>query len=505
MVMGRYVWVSTQRLGGGRIERGALLPPSHRATRRRTERKICVLVSGGKACSVGSTYLVVDGTNVLSKVYGAGKVDMLEGSTCVQGMDKIMSQYKPRDAFILWVEFLASYVGANAILCVFDHPANSRPALAGRTTELSYKEAQGYKLKRRKKSSTRQLDGTRRGAHLWEYKEYFKGRGDDWDMVISPEGYEADEAIRRIVHACVEEKQCIETAYHVYVASGDADLQECIDEHVSLLNILPFPTLTNPHGLKCVTLESFEWKDYFHPRQYRTFLALVGKSESGIGGVGMSHGTAAKLIRTFGTIPGMFAAGASGQLKSWDSKVQNLFSGKNTRLEEKLERNMRILGPSLETGDAESMEFNHVAWMSAGLQSEAHLGKPVHPMMYMHWDLIQKDACDVLHKVQSNVDDLDTIAMQAQLPNGLSVDAALHDCNEATLYLFFVPTRDIQYHFDTMLVSNIISEAFESTHVVSLRDPFKIQKSIQDRSIARYIGLLKRSNENIMIIPIYIS
>jgi len=143
--------------------------------------------------------------------------------------------------------------------------------------------------------------------------------------------------------------------------------------------------------------------------------------------------------------------------------------------------------------------------MSAGLQSEAHLGKPVHPMMYMHWDFIQKDACDVLHKVQSNVDDLDTIAMQAQLPNGLSVDAALHDCNEATLYLFFVPTRDIQYHFDTMLVSNIISEAFESTHVVSLRDPFKIQKSIQDRSIARYIGLLKRSNENIMIIPIYIS
>lgn len=511
MVVGRHGWVSTHKLGESRVQQRAdLLYSSHRAYCRVITTKTCVSVSSGDARSVGSTYLVVDGTNILSKVYGA-KVNVLQDGKLAHGTGETITRYKPRDVFILWVEFLASYVGANAILCVFDHPANSRPGMAGHDNEMRYKEEQGYKVRRRKRQSTEHVDNnhpprdTRRGSHLWEYREYFKRRGDESaDMVISPQGHEADDAIRHIVHACTEELDWNNSSYHVYVASGDADLQECIDEHVSLLNILPFPTLTSPQGLECVTLDSFEWKEYFHPRQYRTFLTLVGKSESGIGGLGMSDTTAAKLVRAFGSIEDMLAAGASGRLKSWDSRVQEIFSGKNTRLAEKLKRNMRVFGGPLQS-ISDAVDFNHVRWMKAGQQNRPYRERRAHPMISMHWNLVEKDARDVLSALQSNVEDLHDITWPAQLSNGLSVDAALHACNNEVLYLFFVPTRDIKYQFDAMLFSNIISEAFKARDIVSIRDPFKMQKSIPDRSIARYIGLLKKSNQKVLIIPIYIS
>lgn len=508
MVVGRHVWVSTHKLGESRVQRAALLSSSQRAYYYRvTTKKACVSVSSEDECSAGNTYLVIDGTNILSKAYGA-KVHALQDGKLAHRTGEEITRYKARDVFILWVEFLASYVGANAILCVFDHPANSRRALTGHDNEMRYQEEQGYKVRRRKKQGTGKNDKLPRDKrlrdHLWEYREYFKRQGDEWEMVISPKGHEADAAIRQIVHACTEEGWD-KSSYHMYVASGDADLQECIDERVSLLKILPFPTLTSPQGLECVTLDSFAWKDYFHPRQYRTFLTLVGKSESGIGGLGMSDRTAAKLVRAFGSIEGMLAAGASGRLKSWDSRVEEILSGKNTRLAEKLKRNVRILGTLQNISDVMVMDFNHATWMKAGLQSKPHRGKPVHPMISMHWDLVQKDARELLSTLQSNVDNMHHITWQGQLSNGLSVDAALHARNSEILYLFFVPTSDIKYQFDAMLISNIISKAFKAIDIVSLRDPFKMQKSIQDRSIARYIGLLKKSNQNVLIIPIYTS
>jgi 5'-3' exonuclease len=426
--------------------------------------------------------LLVDGTNVLSRCYAG-----------------VHESIKPLVVFDLWMQYLACLVGAHVVLCVFDHPQNVRK---GNFT--------GYKRRQRRRTSNerRAVDGEEKGAllhrkqspngYLWQYKTYFGGKKDHgWRMVISPEGEEADHTIASIaedVHG-----QCI--SCQLYVASSDSDMQQCIDSRVTWLNILPCPTRVCPSGVDMVNLESFKWSGYFHPSQYNVFLTLIGKKEANVGGVGISDVTAAKLVRSFGSIDAMYEAYSSGKLRSWGIKVQNAFSGE---MNFKIEKNMKIFSKHSSIGSSSS---DASAWVVSIVNSDHDLHQnntpAFHPLLQIHWNLIEKfGAREFFSFDEPTV----VTSWKAKIQSGCYSDAKCYERNHKNaVYIVFIPTNKD----NTKPKSEIADYMFsllrqQSAHgKCKVHDPFKLLKTQAGSSIVRYIKCVESYlDHDLLLIPL---
>lgn len=134
---------------------------------------------------------------------------------------------------------------------------------------------------------------------------------------------------------------CTDARVSLAVASGDSDMQEHIRDNVSWIHMLPLPDIENPSGLVVVDEASFVHRLGFQPTMYRQYLALAGKKDCGIGGIGVGPATASRLLRQFGGIDGALEAADRGALRGWGAKVSTALAA-DSPMRVKLRQNRSI-------------------------------------------------------------------------------------------------------------------------------------------------------------------
>jgi len=173
--------------------------------------------------------------------------------------------------------------------------------------------------------------------------------------LLSTGGYEADECIGAVYALLKDAKFPNEKGQNltigedssplsIIIASGDSDMQQYLNSSISWLHIAPLPTVTAPAALSVVTETSFSSKYNFPPCAYTDYLALVGKKEASVGGVGIGSSVAAKLLKQFHSIEGIKHAAQKGTLKGWPPAVEEIFLNKKAASSPatQVERNLEI-------------------------------------------------------------------------------------------------------------------------------------------------------------------
>lgn len=468
------------------------------------------LALGGASCLEGEpelptpkgrsrSILIVDGTNVLSRSYGSFK-SVFSHETFYGGTVKV------KDVFAMWIEYLAYFVQADVVLCIFDHPRNVNMGV-------------GNHKKRKGKIHLDQNGSKERKTSLFEYRGYFDGKTPSWRMALSIPGEEADRSIMRVVHYLNTHYESMKTLgerTRVFVASGDRDMQGVINDSVSWMEILPFPTKHAPSGLAFHGLDDFKWKDYFHPSQYGTFLTLVGKgSSSKSGGVGIGEKTAAKLVRLYGSIDSMYRAFDAGQMKSWDVKIQKVFErSSDSPHRKKLQRNRKIFEfcPCKAGTLQEDSMYKEYKWIQSALKKEAiekdactSNNKSIHPFFSLRWMFVEAVVRHCLQPLESSC----LISWMPSLGDDRYADACIQNENDTScekLYILFImvdslhfPDVDAQGYAD-IAYSTLMDLKNTSGGGQGLLDPYNIRKENKN-SMARYLKILKDCDYNVLLLP----
>lgn len=123
-------------------------------------------------------------------------------------------------------------------------------------------------------------------------------------------GVEADDTLGSVALWAAKE------GAHVYLASSDKDLCQCVTENISILHTQKDNLLWGPK----------EVEENFHvtPSQIRDYLAIVGDSSDNVPGIpGFGPKTAADLLRQFGTLEEIYAHANELPDKKRDTLLQN--------------------------------------------------------------------------------------------------------------------------------------------------------------------------------------
>jgi DNA polymerase I len=115
--------------------------------------------------------------------------------------------------------------------------------------------------------------------------------------VVEVAGVEADDVLATLARRAVAD------GYHAYVVTGDRDAMQLVDEHLTVLY-----TLRGISEVAEMTPAAVEERYGVAPRDYVEVAALRGDNSDNLPGVpGVGDKTAAKLVRQFGDIPGIYA------------------------------------------------------------------------------------------------------------------------------------------------------------------------------------------------------
>jgi hypothetical protein len=425
--------------------------------------------------------LVLDGTNVLSRAY-----------TVASGREG--RRHPPRVCFELWTEYLAKKVSADLVVCVFDNPENRVLGV-------------GYDKKRKKGSGSSHPGGrpvrgpSSRQSALYPYRAYFDGR-DGSKMVISLPGQEADGCIVNIAGRLREVD--LEGRLHTYIASGDSDLQACLDERASWVEILPYPSKKFPDGVAVHGIQDFRWKEYFEPSAYGAFLALKGKKEAGIGGLGISDLTAAKLVRSYGTIDAMISASKEGKMKSWSTGVRKAFESAEGR--KRLERNMAAFSFLVPHPAKTDDDIAH--GVAQWVRDETHSSYTtrsddrvaIHPMFSLHFCRIKEKARAII--LDTGID-LCRVSWRIVTESGWYFDAVLdlgENCGDSRrLFIMFVEQKRGDDYMYTQEALSYIQDVMSRRILLQegeICDPFKLRRA------DRYLGMLKHCPHKVLLLPV---
>ncbi len=405
-----------------------------------------VIVSAGTA-KQRRNVVVLDATNILARSFAKPPE---------------ARHVKPQHAFGLWTEYLAS--SADVVVGVFDNPGN------------------------RSKSQ----------SVLFPFRSYLESRPNSM-MVTSAPGQEADGAIASI------SKRLEATAHdydvRTYVASGDSDLQACLAPRTSWLEILPYPTKNSPGGLVVHELEDFRWRAYFEPSQYGAFLALRGKEA--VKGVGVGDQTAAKLVRAFGTVENMLAAGRAGGsgLAGWEVGVRRALGGEVGRA--RLLRNAAVfasLGGAGNDGVADGVaRFVGECLLAQDSPRRDDCAGPEtsggrhHPIFALHFERIRVGAERMMATTPYRA-----TAWSVAVDDGWYVDAVI----EGQVCVLFVEA-DGHGLDDENLTGEIVAQAIDGS--LASFDPFKVLKRCSAAGMARYLALLRRHcPRDVLFLPVAI-
>jgi len=209
------------------------------------------------------------------------------------------------------------------------------------------------------------------------------------------------------------------------------------------MKILSFPTIAAPAGLVMETAVDFRRSNHFPPELYPDWLALVGKIEASVGGIGVGSATASKLLGSFGSVEGIEAAARCNQLKSWGPKVHNAFQEGSPALL-KLRRNKRLFQNAASTNYKSALSPSQISTLSqaiarCGLSSiDAQSQKAValaddlawaHPLHAARWHHVSpyvERLARTLSNTYCHQDDLETFCkVGTASAGGLPVDLML--------------------------------------------------------------------------------
>lgn len=113
--------------------------------------------------------------------------------------------------------------------------------------------------------------------------------------ILELEGYEADDVIGTVT------RQAVQQGLHVHILTGDSDLLQLVDEHVTVQQMVPMGEA------KRYTPQAVFDKYGVTPAQFVDYKAIVGDSSDNYPGVpGVGKGTAPKLLQQYGTLDNLY-------------------------------------------------------------------------------------------------------------------------------------------------------------------------------------------------------
>lgn len=233
-----------------------------------------------------------------------------------------------------WLHLLQNTACAGHVVSVFDskHGGNRR-----RRTNHS-----GYKAKANVRSSS--------FGKAWETARAAALEIPNSSVVVAPEDWEADDVI-----ACMCRDFCPGGnewygASSLYVASADSDMQQVLRPEITWIQLQTRPTKSSPHCITTVTYEDFVQQFGFSPNLYPDYLALKGKPDINVSGVGVGAKGARKLIRAYGGVADVFDAAAEGKIKGWGSHVRAALTREGAREQAMHNLSLFAAGEGLEGG-----------------------------------------------------------------------------------------------------------------------------------------------------------
>jgi len=152
----------------------------------------------------------------------------------------------------------------------------------------------------------------------------------DVQPVIAPEDVEADDCINSL--ACTFARSFnseLGRAPRVLVVSGDTDMRHVLFPNTAWLCLNPRISKHDPKGRTLVTRQDFLEQYGFGPEQYADYLAIRGRADKGIKGIGISENVARGLIRRHGDLRGIDVAIENGKIGGWHPRVREVLTREN--------------------------------------------------------------------------------------------------------------------------------------------------------------------------------
>lgn len=216
-----------------------------------------------------------------------------------------------------WMHLLRHTAGARRTVAVFD--AKHGGAEMRRTQHPSYKG--------KRKGNSRAF------GKAWEAAWKAASETPSTVVKVAEAKWEADDIIAHLCQSFEREQEEWDGAQQLYVASADSDMQQLLRPEVVWIRMHSRPTADAPRCVTIVTWEDFLQQYGFQPYLYPDYLALKGKPEVGVSGLGVGSKGAKKLVRAYGGIESILDAARSGKLKGWGSHVQSAL-GKDGALDQ---------------------------------------------------------------------------------------------------------------------------------------------------------------------------
>lgn len=343
------------------------------------------------------------------------------------------------DTFVAYIAFLKAVVQPNSIVAIFDPKSDTVPK-ARQLLDPHYLKRRNLRQQPHKTSAANFEEASSSSSfRLYKRNQKFGGHHSvrrpllqhlavkaGCRVAVPAAAFEADDLI-----ACVCQ-DLSEGGVRVVVASSDSDCSAMLDTNVSWLRMAQ-ATLAWPLQCQPVTAESFEASKGYLPRHHRALLALCGKKEAGIRGIGLSSATAHKLLNVHGSVEGIVNAAEAGELANRSSRTDAVFGSKHlSSTTARLRHNWTLFracrDPEMVTAAAD-LSAAALAQQNLPRNRLADPGHAVqlawlHPRNHRHWSEIAtyaKALSSELH--QRRVPHLP----QHALPIGLVIDVAIPD------------------------------------------------------------------------------
>ncbi len=291
-------------------------------------------------------YLIVDGTNVLcNALSGVSAAAAVLSTSNAAEVDRLTPTHAHASAFLAWLKFINHAASASsASFVVFDN--TSQQTAAGAPT-LRQQTVPDYKKKRHalrdrragaspiRDSSSKAVRSGSPAARMRSVASAAEAEG--YSVMWAEPGLEADDAICSLAAGLVWGRTCTlfgsvafknfrgflqiegrmssepstSAAPRVTVCSGDSDMIQLLALSPSLvwMEIAAWPGGRSPHpvAMETTALPGLPWLPVklhraapdgeLRPSMYADYLALVGKPEAGVRGVGISSASARTLLQ----------------------------------------------------------------------------------------------------------------------------------------------------------------------------------------------------------------
>ena len=152
----------------------------------------------------------------------------------------------------------------------------------------------------------------------------------DVQSIVAPEDIEADDCIYSL--ACVFARSFnseMGRVPRVLIVSGDSDMQHVLLPNTAWLCLNPRISKNDPKARTLVTRSDFVQQYGFEPERFADYLAIRGRTDKGIQGIGITENVAKGLLRRYTDLRGIDIAIEEGKVNGWHPRVRETLTKEN--------------------------------------------------------------------------------------------------------------------------------------------------------------------------------